>query len=147
MYTACLPSTQFLPDVGLCECAAVQASAFCAEVNNLAMILTADCFQRANGVVKIHRLLLMLLKNQLRALKRIFFFCLLSFFFRAAPMACGSSQSRGRTGAAAAGLCQSHRNSSHVCNLHHSSQQCWIPNPLSRARNRTCILLDTTWVR
>ena len=85
MYTACLPSTQFLPDVGLCECAAVQASAFCAEVNNLAMILTADCFQRANGVVKIHRLLLMLLKNQLRALKRIFFFVFCLFFLGLHP--------------------------------------------------------------
>ena len=27
---------------------------------------------------------------------------------------------------------------SHICNLHHSSQQCWILNPLSEARNRTC---------
>ena len=24
---------------------------------------------------------------------------------------------------------------SHVCNLHHSSYQCWILNPLSRARD------------
>ena len=24
---------------------------------------------------------------------------------------------------------------SRVCNLHHSSQQCWIPDPLSKARN------------
>ena len=30
-----------------------------------------------------------------------------------------------------------------VCNLHHSSWQCWILNPLSEARNRTCILMDT----
>ena len=27
-----------------------------------------------------------------------------------------------------------------VCTLHHSSQQCWIPNPLSRARDRTAFL-------
>ena len=26
---------------------------------------------------------------------------------------------------------------SHVCDLHHSSQQRWIPNPLSEARDRT----------
>ena len=26
---------------------------------------------------------------------------------------------------------------SHICNLHHSSQQCWILNPLSKFRNRT----------
>ena len=26
---------------------------------------------------------------------------------------------------------------SHVCDLHHSSWQCWILNPLSKARNHT----------
>ena len=31
---------------------------------------------------------------------------------------------------------------SRFCNLHHSSQQCQILNPLSEARNRTCILMD-----
>ena len=35
---------------------------------------------------------------------------------------------------------------SHVCNPHRSSQQLWICNPLSEARNRTCILMDTSWV-
>ena len=33
-----------------------------------------------------------------------------------------------------------------VCNLHHSSQQHWIPNPLSEARDQTHILLDTSQV-
>ena len=33
-----------------------------------------------------------------------------------------------------------------VCNLHHSSQQCWIPGPLSEARDRTYILMDTSWI-
>ena len=37
--------------------------------------------------------------------------------------------------------------SSHVCNLHHSSWQCWILNPLSEARDRTCIFMDTSPVR
>ena len=32
---------------------------------------------------------------------------------------------------------------SHVCDLHHSSRQRQILNPLSRARNRTHILIDT----
>ena len=27
-----------------------------------------------------------------------------------------------------------------VCDRHHSSQQCWVLNPLSKARDRTCIL-------
>ena len=31
-----------------------------------------------------------------------------------------------------------------VCNLHHSSWQCWILNPLSKARDRTYILIDTS---
>ena len=35
---------------------------------------------------------------------------------------------------------------SHVCDLHHSSWQCWVLNPLSEAGDRTCILMDTSWV-
>jgi len=35
---------------------------------------------------------------------------------------------------------------SHICDLHHSSQQCRIPDPLSEARDRTCILMDPSWV-
>ena len=27
-----------------------------------------------------------------------------------------------------------------LCDLHHSSQQCWIPDPLRKARDQTCIL-------
>ena len=34
------------------------------------------------------------------------------------------------------------RDLSCVCNLHHSSQQCRIPDPPSEARDRTCILMD-----
>ena len=35
---------------------------------------------------------------------------------------------------------------SHFCDLHHSSRQCWILSPLSKARNRTLILTDTSWI-
>ena len=35
---------------------------------------------------------------------------------------------------------------SRICNLHHSSQPRRIFNPLSKARDRTCILMDTSWV-
>ena len=35
---------------------------------------------------------------------------------------------------------------SRVCSLHHGSQQCWILNPLSGARDWTCGLMDTSWV-
>jgi len=36
---------------------------------------------------------------------------------------------------------------SHVGNLHHSSWQRRIPNPLSEARDPTCILMDPSRVR
>ena len=35
---------------------------------------------------------------------------------------------------------------SRICNLHHSSQKCWILNPLGGARDGTHILVDTSWV-
>ena len=49
----------------------------------------------------------------------------------------GSSQARGWIGATAAGLRQSLSNARSVCNLHHSSWQCRILNPLSEARDQT----------
>ena len=33
-----------------------------------------------------------------------------------------------------------------ICDLHHSSGQCWILNPLSKVRDQTRILMDTSWV-
>ena len=38
------------------------------------------------------------------------------------------------------------RNPSCVWNLHHSSQQRPIPDPSSEARDRTRILMDTSWI-
>ena len=35
---------------------------------------------------------------------------------------------------------------SHVCDLQHSSQQHWIINPLSEARDRTCNLMITSQI-
>ena len=35
---------------------------------------------------------------------------------------------------------------SRICDLHHSSLQCQTLNPLSEARDQTCILLDLNWV-
>ena len=32
------------------------------------------------------------------------------------------------------------------CDLHHHPWQRWIPNPLSKATDWTCILTDTSWV-
>ena len=34
----------------------------------------------------------------------------------------------------------------HVCDLHHILWQHWILNPLIKARNQTCVLMDTSWV-
>ena len=38
------------------------------------------------------------------------------------------------------------RDPSHVCDLHYSSRQYWVLNPLRGARDRAPILMDTTWV-
>ena len=61
-----------------------------------------------------------------------FFFCL----FVTAPKAHGSSQARGLIGSTAAGLYPSHsmEDLSHICDLHHSSRQHRILNPLSEVR-------------
>ena len=36
---------------------------------------------------------------------------------------------------------------SRICDPHHSSRQCWILNPVSRARDLTRALTDTSQVR
>ena len=33
-----------------------------------------------------------------------------------------------------------------ICDLHHSSRQCQIPDPLSEAKDRTHILMDISWI-
>ena len=38
------------------------------------------------------------------------------------------------------------RDLSHICHLHHSSQRCWILNPLRETRDRTHILMDNRFV-
>ena len=66
--------------------------------------------------------------------------------FRAVPTAYGSSQARGRIGAVAAGLHQSHSYAGqcHIYDLPHSSQQL-IVSPLSKARDQTCVFMDPSW--
>ena len=70
------------------------------------------------------------------------------FFFRAIPAAYGSSQARGWIGPllafTTATAMQLNRRCG--CNLHHSSWQCPILNPLSEARDWTCILVDARMV-
>ena len=66
---------------------------------------------------------------------------IITFFllFSAAPTAHGGSQARGQIGAT--------QDPSHICNLHHSSQQCQIPNPLSEARGQTHNLVVPSRIR
>ena len=63
----------------------------------------------------------------------LFIYCL----FRAAFAAYGSFQARGPIRAAAAShtTATAMRDPSRICDLHHSSEQCWILNPLSEARD------------
>ena len=69
-----------------------------------------------------------------------FFFFFVFCLFRASPVAHGGSQARGLIRAVAASLPRATATPdlSCVCDLHHSSWQCWILNPLSKARDRTC---------
>ena len=66
-------------------------------------------------------------------------------------MAYGDFQARDQIGAVAAGLHHSHSKARskpclRVCDLHHSLPQCRIFNPLSKARDRTCVLMDTSQI-
>ena len=74
--------------------------------------------------------------------------CLTSLFIylRATPVAYASSQATSWIWSAAASLKTTttatlHPN--HICDLHWSLWRCWILNPLSEARDWTCILMGT----
>ena len=75
----------------------------------------------------------------------LFCFCL----FRAASIACGSSQARGRIGAVATAYARGTAmlDPSRICDLHHIWRQSWILIPLSEARDRTCVPMDTSQIR
>ena len=66
--------------------------------------------------------------------------------FRAALTAYGSFQARveSELQLPAYTTATATRNPSLVCDIHHSSRQLQILNPLSKARDRTCILMDTS---
>ena len=72
-------------------------------------------------------------------------FCL----FRATPAAYGGSQAKGQIRAIAAGLHYNHCNARPELtsgDLHHSSRQLRILNPLSEAGDQTCVLMDASQI-
>ena len=74
----------------------------------------------------------------------LFLFCL--FFAFQGHMAYEISQPRGPIRATVPSLCHSHsKHLSHICDLHHSSWQCRILNPLCKARDQTHIPMDIRW--
>ena len=82
-------------------------------------------------------------------LKGLFYFILFYLLFRATPAAYGGSQARGQIRAAATAYTTATGmlDPSCVCDLHHSSQQHRIPNPLIEASDRTFILMDASQLR
>ena len=78
--------------------------------------------------------------------------CLSFFFFflflKATPVAYGGSQAMGQIRAVATSLHHSHSNDrfDHVYDLHYSSWQHQIFNPLRKPRVQTCVLMDTSRV-
>ena len=79
-----------------------------------------------------------------KRLKESFYLFVCLFVFRAIPVTHGSSQARDRIRATAVSLHHSHSSarSKRVCNLHHSSWQCQILNPLSGGRESQGSPLD-----
>jgi len=69
--------------------------------------------------------------------------------FRATPIAYGGSRARGRIRAVASGLATvtATQDLSLIFDLYHSSQQCRILNPLSKASNGNCLLMDASHIR
>ena len=85
---------------------------------------------------------------ELLLLDSFFFFFFVFCPFRPSPVAYGGSQARGLIGAVATSLhhCHSKARSKLLCDLHHSSWQRRILNPLSKARDSTCNLMVPSWV-
>ena len=70
------------------------------------------------------------------------------FLFRATLAAYRIFQAGSRLGAGAAGLpiARAMTDPSWICNIHHSSQHLGIPNTLSKAKDQTRFLMDTSHV-
>ena len=74
-----------------------------------------------------------------------FKFCVCVCLFRAVPRSYGGSQARGPIGAVAAGNSHSStRSKSHLQPTPQLTATPWILNPLSKAKDQTCVLMDTS---
>ena len=76
-----------------------------------------------------------------------FFFAFCFLLFRAIPMAYRGSQARGHSCLLVYTTATAKQDPSCICNLYHSSRQCQILNPLSKARDGTCNLVVTSQIR
>ena len=76
-----------------------------------------------------------------------FWFCLFVCLFSFYSLTCDIQRFLGwgqiGTAAAVYNTAMATPDPGHICSLYHSFQQCWILNPLSEARDQTCILTDT----
>ena len=78
----------------------------------------------------------------------VLLFCFVLFLlFRATPAAHRGSQVRGRIETTAYATATAMWDPRRFCDLHHSSWQRQILNPLSKARDGTLILTDPSWDR
>ena len=89
---------------------------------DLEIILLSEVSQTEKNKYHMILFICVILKSEL-----LFFFCL---FFRDTPMVYGSSQARGQIRSVAAT-----QDLSHICDLHHCSQQCQILNLMNEARD------------
>ena len=116
---------------------------YCSRVFSVIVLKNQKVFRRLEG--SLCQPVSFSTGNRFDHLLFFFPFCL----FRATPEAYGSSRAMGQIWAVAASLyatATATPDPSYVCYLHHSSQQCQILNPPSRARDGTWILLDPSWV-
>ena len=78
--------------------------------------------------------------------KHAFFFLVFLPFSWAALVAYGGSQARCQIGAVAYARATATQDPSRVCDLHHSSRQRRIINPLSKGGDRTRNLMVPSWI-
>ena len=71
-----------------------------------------------------------------------------ALLFRATPVACGGSQAgvKLELQLPAYTTATAMQDPSCACDLHHSSQQCSLLNPVSEARDRTGNLMVPSWI-